>query len=84
MAHIGQPPSKGSATADGPDMNPPPYAEGEPKLMAGEKSKSIKRKPVKQTKAKNQKPLTLEGKLSDSSDRMSKIVEGNDPGYHLP
>ncbi len=32
MAHIGQPPSKGTATAIGPDMNPPPYAEGEPKL----------------------------------------------------
>ena len=32
MAHIGQPPSKGSATADGPNMDPPPYAEGEPKL----------------------------------------------------
>ena len=28
MANIGQPPSKGSATAIGPDMNPPPYAEG--------------------------------------------------------
>tara|TARA_R110000765_G_scaffold333971_1_gene424427 strand:+ start:2126 stop:2284 length:159 start_codon:yes stop_codon:yes gene_type:complete len=52
--------------------------------MAGEKSKSIKRKPVKQAKAKDQKPLTLEGKLSDSRDRMSRIVEGNDPGYHLP
>jgi hypothetical protein len=32
MANIGQPPSKGSATAIGPDMNPPPYSEGEPKL----------------------------------------------------
>ena len=32
MAHIGQPPSKGTATAIGPDMNPPPYSEGEPKL----------------------------------------------------
>jgi hypothetical protein len=32
MAKIGQPPSKGTATADGPNMNPPPYAEGEPKL----------------------------------------------------
>ena len=52
--------------------------------MAGEKSKSIKRKPVKQAKAKDQKPLTLEGKLSDSRDRMSRIVEGNAPGYHLP
>ena len=32
MANIGQPPSKGTATAIGPDMNPPPYAAGEPKL----------------------------------------------------
>ena len=32
MANIGQPPSKGCATAIGPDMNPPPYSEGEPKL----------------------------------------------------
>ena len=32
MANIGQPPSKGTATAIGPDMNPPPYSEGEPKL----------------------------------------------------
>ncbi len=32
MANIGQPPSKGSATAIGPNMDPPPYAEGEPKL----------------------------------------------------
>ena len=32
MAKMGQPPSKGTATATGPDMNPPPYSEGEPKL----------------------------------------------------
>ena len=32
MAKMGQPPSKGTATSAGPDMNPPPYAEGEPKL----------------------------------------------------
>ena len=32
MANIGQPPSIGSATAMGPDMDPPPYSEGEPKL----------------------------------------------------
>ena len=49
--------------------------------MAGEKSKSVKRKPAKQTKAK--KPLTLGEKLSDSKDRMNRIVEGNDPGYHI-
>ena len=32
MAKMGQPPSKGTATDTGPDMTPPPYAEGEPKL----------------------------------------------------
>jgi len=46
--------------------------------MAGKKSK-----PVKQVKAKSQKPLTLEQKLSDTKSRMNRIVEGNDPGYHL-
>jgi len=51
--------------------------------MAGEKSKSVKRKPAKQTKAKHKKPLTLGEKLSDSKDRMNRIVEGNDPGYHI-
>ncbi len=33
MAKIGQPPNKGSATAAGPNMNPPPYAEGNPKVV---------------------------------------------------
>ena len=33
MAKIGQPPNKGSATAAGPNMNPPPYAEGKPKVV---------------------------------------------------
>ena len=33
MAKIGQPPNKGSATADGPDANPPPYAEGKIKVV---------------------------------------------------
>ena len=46
--------------------------------MAGKKSK-----PVKQVKAKSQKPPTLEQKLSDSKSRMEKIVKGNDSGYHL-
>ena len=32
MAKMGQPPSKGTATSAGPDMYPPPYAEGEPEL----------------------------------------------------
>ena len=52
--------------------------------MAGDKSKCGKGKPAKQEKAKHQKPLTLEGKLTDSKDRMGRIAEGNDPGYHLP
>ena len=46
--------------------------------MAGKKSK-----PVKQKAAKEQKPLTLEQKLSDSKSRMEKIAKGNDSGYHL-
>ena len=46
--------------------------------MAGKKSK-----PVKQKATKEQKPLTLEQKLSDSKSRMAKIVNGNDSGYHL-
>ena len=33
MAKMGQPPSKGTATAAGPDMNPPPYSEGKPKVV---------------------------------------------------
>ncbi len=37
--------------------------------------KEVKRKPVKQTKAKPAPPTTKE--------RMSRIVEGNDPRYHL-
>ena len=47
--------------------------------MAGKKSKSV----VKQKATKEQKPLTLEQKLSDSKSRMAKIVKGNDSGYHL-
>ena len=46
--------------------------------MAGKKSKSVKQKP-----AKKQKPMPFEEKLSDTTARMNKIVEGNDPGYHL-
>jgi len=46
--------------------------------MAGKKSK-----PVKQVKAKSQKPLTLEQKLSDTKARMKRIVEREDPGYHV-
>ena len=33
MAKIGQPPNKGSATAAGPNANPPPYAEGKTKVV---------------------------------------------------
>ena len=33
MAKIGQPPDKGSATAAGPNMNPPPYGEGDIKVV---------------------------------------------------
>ena len=33
MAKIGQPPDKGSATASGPNMNPPPYGEGDVKVI---------------------------------------------------
>ena len=46
--------------------------------MAGKKSKSVKQKPVKQ-----KKPMTFEEKLSDTKGRMNRIVEGDDPGYHL-
>jgi len=48
--------------------------------MAGKGKKSIKTKTV--NKPKN-KPKTFEEKLSDTKARMNKIVEGNDPGYHL-
>ena len=46
--------------------------------MAGKKSKSVKQKP-----AKKQKPMTFEEKLSGTKGRMNRIVEGDDPGYHL-
>jgi hypothetical protein len=49
--------------------------------MAGKTSKSVKQKPVKQKKTQN--PTTFEEKLSDTKDRMNRIVEGDDPGYHL-
>ena len=48
------------------------------RFMAGKKSKSVKQKPAKQ-----KKPMTFEEKLSDTKGRMNRIVEGNDPGYHL-
>ena len=49
--------------------------------MDGKKSKSVKQKPTKQKK--NKQPMTFEEKLSDTKGRMNRIVEGDDPGYHL-
>ena len=46
--------------------------------MVGKKGKPVKQKAVKQ-----QKPMTFEEKLSDTKGRMNRIVEGDDPGYHL-
>ena len=51
------------------------------KFMAGKASKSVKQKPTKQKK--NKQPMTFEEKLSDTKGRMNRIVEGDDPGYHL-
>ena len=51
------------------------------RFMAGKSSKSIKQKPIKQKK--KQQPMTFEEKLSDTNGRMNRIVEGDDPGYHL-
>ena len=51
------------------------------RFMDGKKSKSVKQKPVK--RKKKQQPMTFEEKLSDTKGRMNRIVEGNDPGYHL-
>ena len=49
--------------------------------MAGKASKSVKQKPVK--RKKKQQPMTIEEKRSDTKGRMNRIVEGDDPGYHL-
>ena len=46
-------------------------------------SKSVKPKKVVKPKSKSQRPMTFEEKLSDTKARMNKIVEGDDPGYHL-
>jgi hypothetical protein len=48
--------------------------------MAGKLKKSAKTKTV--NKPKN-KPTTLEEKLSDTKSRMNRIVEGDDPRYHV-
>ena len=49
--------------------------------MAGKASKAVKQKPIK--RKKKQQPMTFEEKLSDTRGRMNRIVEGDDPGYHL-
>jgi hypothetical protein len=51
------------------------------RFMDGKKSKSVKQKPTKQKK--NKQPMTFEEKLSDTKGRMNRIVEGDDPRYHL-
>ena len=51
------------------------------RFMDGKKSKSVKQKTTKQKK--NKQPMTFEEKLSDTKGRMNRIVEGDDPGYHL-
>ena len=51
------------------------------RFMDGKKSKSVKQKPTK--RKKKQQPMTFEEKLSDTKGRMNRIVEGDDPGYHL-
>ena len=48
------------------------------RFMDGKKNKSVKKKSTKK-----QKPMTFEEKLSDTKGRMNRIVEGDDPGYHL-
>ena len=48
--------------------------------MAGKTKTSAKPKAV--SKPKN-KPMTFEEKLSDTKSRMNRIVEGNDPRYHV-
>ena len=48
--------------------------------MAGKTKTSTKSKAA--SKPKN-KPMTFEEKLSDIKSRMNRIVEGNDPGYHV-
>ena len=46
-------------------------------------AKSAKPKKVVKPKSKSSKRMTFEEKLSDTKARMNKIVEGDDPGYHL-
>ena len=46
-------------------------------------AKSEKPKKVVKPKSKSNKPMTFEEKLSDTKGRMNRIVEGDDPGYHL-
>tara|TARA_R110002051_G_scaffold138338_1_gene211080 strand:+ start:517 stop:669 length:153 start_codon:yes stop_codon:yes gene_type:complete len=49
--------------------------------MAGKKSKPAKQSSVKNPKAT--KHPTKEESLSRVKESMNRIVEGNDPGYHL-
>ena len=46
-------------------------------------AKSVKPKKVVKPKSKSKNPMTFEEKLSDTKSRMNRIVEGNDPGYHV-
>ena len=48
--------------------------------MAGKSKTPVKSKAV--SKPKN-KPMTSGEKLSDTKSRIGRIVEGNDPGYHV-
>ena len=49
--------------------------------MAGKKSKAAKQSSVK--KPKTTKHPTKEESLSTMKEAMNRIVEGDDPGYHL-
>ena len=51
--------------------------------MAGKKSKAIKQGLVTKPKVKSIQHTTKEESLSNVKERMNRIVEGNDPGYHL-
>ena len=46
-------------------------------------AKSVKPKKVVKPKSKSKNPMTFKEKLSDTKSRMNRIVEGNDPGYHV-
>jgi hypothetical protein len=53
-------------------------------MMATQKEADQKsEKPANEKTGNLKKPLTFKEKLSDTKARMNKIVEGDDPGYHL-